>query len=124
MKLQPDAHPGLSLVSAYADDYIAINGQRYTRSLVVGASGAVQAWGAARFDDLQAADLAQLAQLDVELVILGTGARHRFVQPPWLQPFAARRVGLETMTSAAACRTYNILAAEGRKVAGAFVIEV
>ena len=65
----------------------------------------------------------QLATLEAELVILGSGTRNRFPPPAWLAPLMARRLGLETMDTAAACRTYNILAGEGRNVVAALILE-
>jgi uncharacterized protein len=61
--------------------------------------------------------------VDAEVVIFGSGSRIRFPQAAWLQPLVARRIGIETMDTAAACRTYNILAYEGRSVAVALLIE-
>jgi len=61
--------------------------------------------------------------LGAELVIFGSGARIRFPKPAWLQPLMARRTGIETMDTPAACRTYNILASEGRHVVAALLIE-
>jgi len=57
-------------------------------------------------------------------VIFGSGSRIRFPQPAWLAPLIERRIGLETMDTQAACRTYNILSGEGRKVVAALLIEV
>ena len=61
--------------------------------------------------------------VDLQVVIFGSGSRIRFPRPAWLAPLAARRIGLETMDTAAACRTYNILAQEGRTVAAALLLE-
>ena len=71
----------------------------------------------------QATVLEVLAGLPVEVIIFGSGARIRFPQAAWLRPLMARRIGLETMDTAAACRTYNILAQEGRSVAAALLLE-
>jgi uncharacterized protein len=64
-----------------------------------------------------------LAQTGVELVLLGSGQRLRFPPAGHLQALIRRGIGLETMDTAAACRTYNILASEGRKVLAALLIE-
>ena len=61
--------------------------------------------------------------VDAELIIFGSGVRNRFPPPAWLQPLMARRLGLETMDTPAACRTYNILASEGRNVVAALILE-
>jgi uncharacterized protein len=57
------------------------------------------------------------------LIIFGSGKRIRFPQPAWLQPLMSKRMGLETMDTGAACRTYNILAGEGRRVVVALILE-
>jgi uncharacterized protein len=80
-------------------------------------------WQCQRFEDLGPQHFAQLAELDVELVIFGSGERLRFPKPEWQVGLMQRRVGLETMDTQAACRTYNILAGEGRKVAAALLVE-
>jgi uncharacterized protein len=80
-------------------------------------------WPCARFEDLTPDHFAQLATLEAELIIFGSGVRNRFPPPAWLQPLMARRMGLETMDTPAACRTYNILASEGRNVVAALVLE-
>lgn len=64
-----------------------------------------------------------LSLLNIELVIFGSGLRNRFAQPQWLQPLIAKRIGIESMDTAAACRTYNVLVAEGRRVAAALILE-
>jgi uncharacterized protein len=71
---------------------------------------------------LTATDFAALADLPVELVVYGSGARLQFPPPAWLAPLMARRIGLETMDTEAACRTYNILASEGRPVAALLLL--
>ena len=80
-------------------------------------------WHCARFEDLTPEHFAQLAQLEAEVVVFGSGARTRFALPAWLQPLMAQRVGVECMDTRAACRTYNILASEGRKVVAALLVE-
>ena len=88
------------------------------------ASGLRQPWPCARFEDLTPEHFAQLAGLETELVIFGSGLRNRFPPPAWLAPLITRRLGLETMDTQAACRTYNILASEGRNVVAALILEV
>ena len=77
-----------------------------------------------QMNELQDEHLAELAQSGAELVILGTGKRLRLPPPLWRVHFAQHRVGLESMDTAAACRTYNILASEGRKVLAALILEI
>jgi uncharacterized protein len=125
MKLHADKSE-VQTITAYGAGWIAVNGERYTDSLLLASSGERRVWGCRRFDDLQRADFDQLAQLPTEtpeLVIFGSGERLRFVRPSLLQGLMKQRIGVETMDTAAACRTFNILAAEGRRVVVALLQE-
>ncbi len=122
MKLQPDKSDAQSL-TAHGPGWVAINNEKVEGSVVVGSRGERFEWNCARFADLGPEHFAQLAELGAELIIFGSGTRIRFPQPAWLQPLMARRTGVETMDTPAACRTYNILAGEGRHVIAALLIE-
>jgi uncharacterized protein len=125
MKLHADKPDQLS-VTAYGDGWIAVNGERHSSSIVLGANGLVSAWDVKRLEDLTEAHFRQLLEEQgpaPELVVFGSGARLRFVAPCLLRPLIDRGIGVETMDSAAACRTFNILAGEGRKVVAAILIE-
>ncbi len=123
MKLQPDKQPTLNTVSAYGSNYIEINAQRYTNSLLLSPESPVIEWSCARFEDIKTEDFEQIAKLEPAVVIFGSGQRIRFPQPNLIAPLIARNIGLETMDLQAACRTYNVLMAEGRKVVAALLIE-
>ena len=122
MKLQPDRIETQS-VTAYGPGWVAIQGEKIQHSVLITSGGVRLNWQCQHFDDLGPQHFAQLAELDVELVIFGSGERLRFPKPEWQVGLMQRRVGLETMDTQAACRTYNILAGEGRKVAAALLIE-
>ncbi|MDB5880125.1 MAG: hypothetical protein JWP43_3 [Ramlibacter sp.] len=122
MKLQPD-QSDVQSISGYGPGWVGVNGEKITSSVIISSRGERLAWPAARFEDLGAEHFAQLAAVQAEIVIFGSGARIRFPQAAWLQPLIARRIGVETMDTAAACRTYNILAQEGRDVAVALLLE-
>jgi len=122
MKLQPDKSDAPT-ISGYGPGWVAVDGERLTDSVVLSSSGNRMAWQCTRFSDLTQAHFALLADIDTELVIFGSGERIRFPPPAWLAPLMARRIGLETMDTRAACRTYNILSAEGRKVVVALLME-
>ncbi len=123
MKLHPD-RSSVQSITGYGDDWIAVDGERISSSIVIGSSGQRFAWSCAHFADLGAAHFLQLAELDTELVIFGSGSIIRFPDAAWLAPLMERRIGTETMDTHAACRTYNILSGEGRKVVAALLIEV
>ena len=84
---------------------------------------AVMEWARGGFEALTAADFGFIGELKPEIVILGTGAAQRFPPPALARALAATGVGVEVMDSRAACRTYNILAAEGRKVVAAILTD-
>ncbi len=122
MKLHAAGPSAANAITGYGDDYVLVNGQRHQSSLVV-LSDQVLPWEAKEFDSLSMEDFLFLKNLNVEIVLLGTGARQRFPHPRLTAPLAAARVGLEVMDLKAACRTYNILVAEERKVAAALLFQ-
>jgi uncharacterized protein len=121
MKLHADK-ADLYAITAYGEGWVAINGERHTRSLVLSSTSGVLPWECTRFEDLTATHFDCLLADRPELVVFGSGSRLRFARPALLQSLMARRVGVETMDTAAACRTYNILAGEGRRVTAALLI--
>jgi len=124
MKLQPDKSNSLT-INAYGPGWIEVNGQRFTSSLIVSslAGSSPHVWNVSRFEDLSALDFEVLSRSGAELVLFGSGHRLRFPQGAWLTGLIQQGIGLETMDTAAACRTYNILASEGRKVVVALLLE-
>ena len=116
MKLHASTPAGANTITGYGDGYVSVNGERREHNVIVTASE-VRDWRAADFESLTAEDFGELASLGVEIALLGTGARQRFPHPRLTAPLGAARVGLEVMDSKAACRTYNILVAEERRVA-------
>jgi uncharacterized protein len=123
MKLHPTATRQYQTVTAYDDTGVEINAVRFTRSLIVLPEAAPVAWPVASFDTLTSADFDQIDTTGPDVVILGTGRRQRFVHPALTACLTARRIGVECMDNQAACRTYNILMAEGRRVALALIID-
>jgi uncharacterized protein len=117
------ALPGAAnTITGYGDDYVAVNGARHESSVIVTAER-IQSWEVSHFEQLSAKDFEALKGLDVEIVILGTGPRQRFPHPQLTAPLSGTRIGLEVMDTKAACRTYNILVAEARKVAAALLLK-
>lgn len=124
MKLHPDQLPPLNTVTAYGDDYVDVNLQRHQSSIIVMPERPVRAWPVQAFAALEARHFEMLADDVPELVIFGSGNKLRFPHPRLTAALAVRRIGIETMDFQAACRTYNVLMAEGRKVAAALLIEI
>jgi uncharacterized protein len=121
LKLQPD-RSDVQTITGYGPGWIGVGADRIAHNVVIASNGQRLDW-AASFEELDAGHFDMLAQLQVEVVIFGSGARIRFPRPAWLAGLAARRIGVETMDTAAACRTYNILAQEGREVAVALLLD-
>jgi uncharacterized protein len=122
MKLQPDKFD-VQAINGYGPGWLLVNGEKFTESLVISSAGERFSWHCTHFEQLGAAHFERLAELQVELVVFGSGAKLRFVPPAWYAGLMHKRIGLETMDTQAACRTYNILAQEGRKVAAALLLE-
>ena len=112
---------GQNAIARHGPDGVVVNVVAWTQSVIVPWRGAVVAWQAESFDALTADHFARLAALAPELVIFGSGARLRFPAPTVVRPLIDARIGFETMDTAAACRTYNVLLAEGRSVIAALL---
>jgi uncharacterized protein len=122
MKLQLEQSAGRCVVTGYGTGYVAVNHTRHERAIVV-TSDAVEPWDVSHFSSLAPAHFECLLAHAPEIVLLGTGARLHFPPPALTSPLAAAGVGLEVMDTHAACRTFNILTAEGRRVIAAIIIE-
>lgn len=121
MKLQTAPSDGQNAFTGYGDGYVGINGTRHTANVAVLPGRLIADWTQASFDTLSVADFEFLAGLDAEIILLGTGKQIRFPRPELLRPLIQAGKGLEVMDLQAACRTYNILHGEGRKVAAALL---
>ncbi len=122
MKLHLTTAENNYLITGYSDNFIAVNKQQYAQNLIVLADKLILDWSATDFASLNAANFDVLIDLQPEVVLLGTGAKHQFLHPKIVQKLTQNNIPLECMTTAAACRTYNILMTEGRKVAAALLI--
>jgi uncharacterized protein len=120
VKLHPPPPTALNTFTGYGEGYVLVNGERHETNLVVLPERLVP-WSAASFDALAESDFESLLELGPEIVLLGTGPRQRFPHPRLTRALAERRIGIEVMDLRAACRTYNILAAEERRVAAALL---
>jgi uncharacterized protein len=121
MKIHPDKI-SVQSIKGYGPGWVQVAGEKIVRSVILSSRGERIGWNCESFDDLTASHFDQLAELQPELVIFGSGERLRFVSLALTQSLIQRQIGVETMDTHAACRTYNILAAEGRDVAVALLM--
>ena len=122
MKLHPSITQQYQTVTGYDESGVEVNAVRYNYSLTMLPELAPRAWPVASFEALTEDHFKQILADGPDVVILGTGARQRFVHPKLTAPLTMRRIGVECMDTQAACRTYNILMGEGRKVTLALII--
>lgn len=121
MKFIPDAVQGPT-ITGYGPGWVEVNGEKHHSSIVLSSQGICQPWPCAGFEELALSHFEALAAFESELVLFGSGSSIRFPHPQWLTPLYSRRIGLETMDTQAACRTYNFLSGEGRRVVAALII--
>lgn len=115
---QPGDH---LFVRSVSEDGIRIGDTLYTGGLLLSATSLQENWGPAELEALCEADLEPVLELNPEVILLGTGAEQQFLHPSKLAPCYRASVGIELMTTDAACRTFNVLASEGRRVVAALM---
>ena len=115
MKLHPDASNAYAIQS-YGSDGVVVNGQLQAMPLVLCAVQGPKTWSANSFEGLTQANFDELSPYEPELVIFGSGNRIKFPSPRLLQGLIQKGIGVDTMDNGAACRTFNVLAGEGRRV--------
>ena len=123
MKFLPDSAEGLNVIARHEPGRVWVGATAHGQHVLVPWAGAVEAWLQGGFDDLRAADFERVASLAPEVVVFGSGARLRFPAPALLRALIERGIGVETMDTAAACRTYNVLVSERRRVLAALLLE-
>ncbi|HEY9279381.1 MAG TPA: Mth938-like domain-containing protein [Eoetvoesiella sp.] len=143
MQLQSESNPALNTVTAYGQDYIEINSVSYEHAVYFGPEGEIKPWPVKTVADITVALLREAAGLrDMvadpmaflegdaaaqkpadapEVILVGTGLKQQFLPPEVTQSLLKMGIGIETMSTQAAARTYNILMAEGRRVIAALL---
>lgn len=111
------------MFTAYGEGYVAVNMEKHEKNLILLPDSIIHEWSTATSSTLSEDDMQKLLALGTEIILLGTGNKLHFPPGALLRPFAPAGIGLEVMDTQAACRTYNILAAEGRKVAAAILLD-
>ncbi len=123
MKLHLQQSEQQNLITAYDDKSISVNHQRYSQNIALSAEQMYLDWVEAGWESIEGQHFEQLLALKPEVVLLGTGKQHRFTHPKHIQALTALNIAVECMSTAAACRTYNILVAEGRQVVAALLLD-
>jgi uncharacterized protein len=121
LKLQLAQAPGQKTFTAHGEGYVAVNGERFERPIVVTPERVASDWLARDFASLEEGHFAYFLPFRPEVLLLGTGRRLMFPHPRLYRALTAAGIGLECMDTAAACRTYNILVAEDRRVVAAIL---
>ncbi|MBL8340399.1 MAG: hypothetical protein JNL30_02935 [Rubrivivax sp.] len=130
MKFVPETLQGANLISRHergaagVRERLWVGAQMIEGSVLVPWAGAVVPWGVRAWAELSPDDFERMAQFAPELVVFGSGTLMRFAAPALVRPLIERRIGIECMDTAAACRTYNVLASEGRSVLAALLLGV
>ncbi len=122
MKFTQQNAAGVNLIRRYGPDFVVIGDDEIRASCLVTASTLNRAWPPRNVAELEPAHLAALFELAPEVVVLSTGARQTFPRAALRAEFATRKIGLEVMEIGAACRTYNVLVGEQRKVLAAVLL--
>lgn len=121
MKFQPESAAGYNVITRQEPGRVWVGTVPFETSVLVPWTGDPLPWGPAVLADLTVAHFERIAALAPEVVIFGSGAKLRFPHPSLLRPLIERRIGVETMDTGAACRTYNVLASERRSVVAALL---
>jgi uncharacterized protein len=122
MKLSLDLPAQTNVIRAYAPGEIRVGETVYRANLILGPRTLIEGWRPARAEDLHPADLDPILTLKPEVILVGTGMRQQFPDRQVLAALYAASLGFEIMDTRAACRTYNVLVAEGREVVAALIL--
>lgn len=121
MEMALDTSEGY-IIQEYSLDYIQVGDKKYTDSLIISPDKIIAPWHVQTIDSLSKQDCLVILKLSPDIVLLGTGAQQLFPSIEILNTFAKQHIGIEVMSTGAACRTYNVLVSEDRKVVAAFIL--
>jgi len=121
MRFAQDSADG-NLIQAYRQGEIIVNERKINHSVVITANEIIE-WLPQQFADITPEHLDRLADYRPEIVILGTGKRQQFPPPHFPVGLQTQGIGVEVMNTDAACRTFNVLMSEGRRVVAAMILE-
>ena len=121
MKFTLESNAAVNLITAYGGGEIVLRERTLRGSVIVTPTEVIENWGVSSIAELDVSALEPVLALAPDLIVLGTGERLRFPPSGLRTQVTVRGVGLEVMDTAAACRTYNVLVLEGRKVVAALI---
>jgi uncharacterized protein len=122
MDMTLDSSNSRYLIRSYEPGSLRVNEEIYTQSVIVTPEHLIHPWAPQNFHSLLVEHLAELMVSSPQIILIGTGAKWQKISPEWLMIFYQQQIGVEIMDTRAACRTFNVLAAEGRKVAAGLLI--
>jgi len=123
MKFSQDRSDSGYVITAYDDNGILVNGKSFEKSFIISAEDFQENWSIASIAELNNHHIQQLLDIQPELIILGTGKKLTFPPVEVYASVVKQNMGIEFMDTNAACRTYNILMGEGRKVVAGIIFE-
>lgn len=123
MQFNLDSHYGKYQINSYQPGSITINKEIYTNSIIITPEQLITDWPPQQFSALTEDHLKMIIHLNPQIVVLGTGEKQYFLAQQLMLPFLQRGIGIEVMNTHAACRTYNVLLSEGRKVVAALLLK-
>lgn len=123
LKLSLNQHSSPHIITEYSDDQISTKTQSFSQSFIISAKGTIDNWPVKNSTELTADTIAQLIVNRPEVILIGCGARHQQLDSTLTQALTAAGIGFECMSTKAACRTYNTLVADDRRVVAGLIIE-
>lgn len=123
MKFHLSNTPGQNVFTAHGAGYVQVNERRFEQPVIVMADQIISDWSAHSFATLSEADFNYFLTFKPEVILLGTGDKHLFAHPQLYLTLSKAGIGVEFMSTPAACRTYNILTGEDRKVIAGILFE-
>ena len=123
MKFHLSNNPGQNVFTAHGAGYVQVNERRYDRPIIVMPDQVISDWPARCFATLTEAEFQYFLRYKPEVILLGTGVQHRFAHPQLYRALSDAGIGVEFMSTPAACRTYNILTGEDRRVVAGILFE-
>lgn len=121
MEINLESPRGKYQIRSYQPGKLVINDKTYTHSVIITVDQLIS-WRPQSFNDLQIDDLTKIFELKPDVVLLGTGEKQNFLSQPLTSEFTKKNISIEVMNTHAACRTFNILLGENRKVVAGLII--